>query len=256
MVGAVAGGIVGDRRVLSALFALLVAHAGSPVNPILRVITTTKGYASLSQFQIVLWTFVVGSSVIYVMALSGELIKITTGTLVLLGISGTAALSSQLKSKDEDAKDAANGAGGNAADAKAKMAKAKAAAAARAAAKEAKTSPHVPSWCDLVIEDGQIDVTRLQMLYFTVVMAVFVLMTVVSSYEIPEIPQSFLILMGISNGVYVAGKIHQVAPHPHFVVVERRAATAVRKPSRADAPRRACCQTTQGARQSDLSAPL
>jgi hypothetical protein len=45
------------------------------------------------------------------------------------------------------------------------------------------------------------------MLYFTLVTAVFVAVKVISSYEIPEIPEGFLILMGISNSVYVGSKL-------------------------------------------------
>jgi hypothetical protein len=158
------------------------------VNPILRVITTPKGYASLSQFQIMLWTFVVGASVIYVMALSGDLIRVTAGTLVLLGISGAATLGAQLQSKNEDR--AAN-------------------ATATPTVPAAPSPLHTTSWCDLVVDEKQIDVTRLQMLYFTIVMAVFVLMTVTTRYEIPDIPESFLILMGISNGVYITAKFNK-----------------------------------------------
>jgi hypothetical protein len=58
----------------------------------LRIIATPSGYASLSQLQIVLWTLVVAASAVYVMSLSGDLIEITNGTLVLLGISGAAAV--------------------------------------------------------------------------------------------------------------------------------------------------------------------
>jgi hypothetical protein len=51
---------------------------------LLKAISTSDGYASLSQAQIVLWTVVVGLSAIYVMTLSGNLINISSGTLVLL----------------------------------------------------------------------------------------------------------------------------------------------------------------------------
>lgn len=206
------------------------------VDPILRVITTAKGYGSLSQFQIVLWTFVVGASVIYVMSLSGDLIKISNGTLILLGISGAVALSSQLQSKQEDTrtKTAANGTAGAAGTVTAPAvvpaptpappvtpaptptppppattAATGATPAPGTAAGPPTATAHVTSWCDLIYDQGQIDVTRLQMLYFTVVMAVFVVMTVISQYEIPEIPESFLILMGISNGVYITAKFNK-----------------------------------------------
>jgi hypothetical protein len=66
-----------------------------------------------------------------------------------------------------------------------------------------------PQWADLVVTGdgpGQIDVTRAQMLFFTVVAALFVGMKVLTSYVIPEIPQGILLLMGISNGVYMTAK--------------------------------------------------
>jgi hypothetical protein len=66
-----------------------------------------------------------------------------------------------------------------------------------------------PQWADLVVTGdgrGEIDVTRAQMLFFTLVAAVFVGMKVLTSYVIPEIPQGILLLMGISNGVYITAK--------------------------------------------------
>jgi len=63
---------------------------------LLQVISTRAGVASLSQFQIILWSFVVGFGAIYVMALSGTMIDISSGTLALLGITGVAAIGSKL----------------------------------------------------------------------------------------------------------------------------------------------------------------
>jgi hypothetical protein len=66
-----------------------------------------------------------------------------------------------------------------------------------------------PSWADLVVAGpgrGEVDVTRVQMLFFTLITAAFVTMTVLNTYTIPEIPQGFLILMGLSNGVYLTNK--------------------------------------------------
>jgi len=150
-------------------------------NLLLRVISTSDGYASLSQLQIVLWTMVVGLSAIYVMTLSGNLISISDGTLILLGIASGAGLAARVpapKSQDEPPP----------------------AFAAVSA---------MPEWSDLIIPNRasrEIDVTRLQMLAFTLITAAFVLIKVVVDYEIPTIPTNFLLLMGISNGVYVGGK--------------------------------------------------
>jgi hypothetical protein len=44
------------------------------------------------------------------------------------------------------------------------------------------------------------------MLFFTVVVALFVGLRVLTSGTIPDIPEGFLLLMGISNGVYLTSK--------------------------------------------------
>jgi Fibronectin type III domain len=64
--------------------------------PLLRMIANENGYASLSQLQITLWTFVIAGGAMYVMALSGALIDIPTQALTLLGISGVAVLGASL----------------------------------------------------------------------------------------------------------------------------------------------------------------
>jgi hypothetical protein len=282
---------VGVTSVFGALVLVLVAlgtalyvlysfgrHRNLPGgDPFLKVISNRWGFASLSQFQIMLWTVVVGTAGIYVMALSGNLISITSGTLVLLGISGATTLlarlapSKKLGSSDSNgngdggqngsgaadigadahgvAVDAdlaaarsaassvaaaatgdADGAAAHAAAASAQAARAVSAQtladSARGSnvahpAQSARTtaapfSLHAPRWSDLVVVDGEtdeeeIDVTRVQMLVFTVISAAFVAIKVLNSYEIPEIPSGFLVLMGISNGVYVTGK-HLTGP--------------------------------------------
>jgi hypothetical protein len=68
-----------------------------PGKRLLRIISTRSGVASLSQLQVILWTFVVGTGAVYVMAISGGLIDISNGTLILLGISGVAAVGSKLQ---------------------------------------------------------------------------------------------------------------------------------------------------------------
>jgi hypothetical protein len=44
------------------------------------------------------------------------------------------------------------------------------------------------------------------MLIFTFISAAFVVLKVIVGYAIPEIPQNFQILMGLSNGIYVVGR--------------------------------------------------
>ncbi len=44
------------------------------------------------------------------------------------------------------------------------------------------------------------------MLIFTVVSAAFVLLQVINTFVIPDIPVGYQILMGVSNGIYVGRK--------------------------------------------------
>jgi hypothetical protein len=55
-------------------------------------------------------------------------------------------------------------------------------------------------------ESNEIEPSRVQMLFFTVIVALFVALRVLTSGKIPEIPIGYLGLMGISNGVYLTAK--------------------------------------------------
>jgi hypothetical protein len=220
-------------------------------NWLLRIISTPSAVASLSQFQILLWTFVVAASAVYVMALSGQLIVITNGMLVLLGIAGAAVVAAKAHNEAQGATaeataasaasehaaaeidkaaaegvasastadaariEAAKGAAVKTAEEKAKLAKA---TRERADAIKDPPTTQIPRWSDLIVnetvqDDGtrtrEIDVTRFQMLLFTVIAAVFVLLNVLTTYVIPEISVGFQTLLGISNGVYMGSKIVQ-----------------------------------------------
>ena len=335
---------------------------------VLRIISLANGWASLSQFQIVLWTLLIGTGAVYVVTLTGSLLVITSGTLILLGIAGAAAVGSQIKTnrvaQDSDtlapgpvanlglegnsspdggliswspvagasvkytvqhSTDGGNSwiteattlgqprfrlvglasgkaylvrvvatnamgpgapatlsfttrqpAAGTPAGAPAQVENFGAAAAAEArqvrlswgaagttnyrlqfrphesdrdwqfsgtsVAKRTATVPDLqpdtdydfrvfasnesgdgppsailrlrtgvrePRWSDLVTDNNglaEVDVTRVQMLLFTVISAFFVLLKIVESGTIPQIPDSYVALMGISNGVYLTAK--------------------------------------------------
>jgi len=90
--------------ILYAATSFRLTHTGIlKANWLLRIISTPSGFASLSQLQIVLWTFVVAISAVYVMSLSGELIQITNGTLVLLGIAGAAGIGAKVHTEAQGA---------------------------------------------------------------------------------------------------------------------------------------------------------
>jgi hypothetical protein len=79
--------------------AAVLGHALRGFSVPLRLISTGNGWASLSQFQIILWTFVVGAGAVYVISLTGSLIAISGGALALLGIAGGATVLSEVKNQ-------------------------------------------------------------------------------------------------------------------------------------------------------------
>jgi hypothetical protein len=252
-------------------------------SPWMRMVSTREGYASLSQMQIVLWSFLFGAGATYVMILSGSLIDIPTGALVLLGIAGATTLGSRIQganaqaaaqqpSADLPAATAAPAAPQNvtviastdhAVTLQWDPPAAGAAAAVYAVSyarqafadwresddcirqnshrvsrllpdttyvfqvtarntnsasapvqvtertKQAALIPRQPVWSDLVVtphHPGEIDVTRVQMLFFTLISVAFVAIKLITGYMIPDIPEGFMLLMGISNGVYLSAK--------------------------------------------------
>jgi hypothetical protein len=67
----------------------------------------------------------------------------------------------------------------------------------------------IPKWSDLVTDTdkpAEIDVTRVQMLFFTMISAVFVTLNILRDGVIPVIDPTYVALMGISNGLYVTAK--------------------------------------------------
>ena len=80
-----------------ALFFSWGRTAGVRGGLILSVISTPKGRASLSQFQIMVWTLLLATGLTYVMLLSKNLIDIPATALGLLGISGAATVGAKLK---------------------------------------------------------------------------------------------------------------------------------------------------------------
>lgn len=146
------------------------------------------GRASLSNFQIWLWTIVVFTTIAYVWMLTGELMKITNGILVLLGISGAANLGAKIT-------------------AIAKQTRAR--QALKLPALDAfEPEPNVrPKWADLISVKGEFNLLKFQMFLFTLLAVAFVAFTVFTEFLFPELPGNLLLLMGISNGVYLGGKM-------------------------------------------------
>ena len=71
------------------------------------------------------------------------------------------------------------------------------------------TGIRTPKWSDIVTDTDRpadIDVTRVQMLFFTIISALFVALNIADTGTMPEIDKTYVTLMGISNGVYITAK--------------------------------------------------
>jgi hypothetical protein len=67
----------------------------------------------------------------------------------------------------------------------------------------------VPQWSDLVTDTDratEIDVTRVQMLFFTMISASFVALRILVDGFIPEVGPTYVQLMRLSNGLYLTAK--------------------------------------------------
>lgn len=169
---------------------------------------TRRGNASLSSLQITIWTYLVFCIASYVFILNGELINITSSILILLGISGSSSVAARVTSARQDERaeliTAVKSDGGD---------------------DQSLSVVSYPSWSNLISSGGRVDLARLQMLVFTILTAAYVGITAFVTFQFPEIPEGLLWLMGISNGVYLGGKISEpsLANRLSDIELERRA---------------------------------
>ena len=170
--------------IIITILAIFITSRFTLNKSITDLIKGKSGRWSLSNFQICIWSLLVFFSLTYVWLISGELIEITTGILVLLGISGGASATSRF--------------------------------VAATNMKNIKVSnEYTPITAipigqigvtNLMQSDNTFDLSKFQMLLFTVFSFSYALFNIWALQSFPEIPESLLWLMGLSNGTYLAGK--------------------------------------------------
>ncbi len=143
------------------------------------------GFASLARFQVLLFTLVLVGVYAYVMSRTGELANMSPTVLTLLGITLTG--STLARVTEGSSLDTANrlwllGTG------------------------IIDPSPRLPRWQDLLAADGEIDVTRVQALAFSLFAAVALILNGTGDLANFTIPDELNYLIGLSQAVYVAGK--------------------------------------------------
>jgi hypothetical protein len=151
-----------------------------------------NGKGSISKLQIVFFSFIVFFMLAYIYTRTGVLSNLSTTILILLGVS------------------AAGAAGSKAADvARNRLAFANWIWMIRkhwlppgglATVNQAK-------WRDLIASDGELDVYHLQMLMFSLVVGISLLAIGLSDLASFDIPENLLGLLGISQVVYLGGKL-------------------------------------------------
>ena len=164
-----------------------------------------RGEARMSSFQITVWTYLVFSVAVYVLLMNGQMIDINQGVLYLLGISGGGSLLARVAAARQAQRvEIVTGAGGE----------------------ETARERLIPAWSQLIMSGGRVDLSRLQILLFTLLTAFYVGITAMVTFQFPEVPEGLLTLMGISNGLYVLGKVTEPGLADHLAKSDlyRRAA--------------------------------
>lgn len=143
----------------------------------IRELSTNNCRYSLSNVQTFMWSVLVLFSMFYVWLANGQVILISSGILILLGISGGTLVASRT---------------------------------VETLAPTTCVRSGTPALSDLVSKDGSFDIPRFQMLAFTVFAWTYALVSVLRSEGLPDIPESLYLLMGISSATYVGSKLPAV----------------------------------------------
>ena len=143
------------------------------------------GAASLARFQVLLFTLVVVGVYAYVLIRTGELSSLSTDVLWLLGITLVGSTLAGIAGRPVLAT-------GN--------------RLWLLATGVLDNQPRQPGWQDLLGSDGEIDVTRVQALAFSIFAAAALVANGPNDLENFVVPDTLKYLIGLSQAVYVAGK--------------------------------------------------
>jgi len=176
-------------------------------------LSVKDGSVSISKTQIVIWTVVVLFGIIYVYWVSEGFLDITPQILLLLGIGGGTAVTAKYIATKPNQNPAPGGAAGGAAApppaTPATPPPATPAAPGAAAGGTATPPPATPVTPPAAPPAGAgvpSDFFKVQMLVFTVVIAVIVFKEIITTNAFPDLPGNYVMVMGISNAVYLGNK--------------------------------------------------
>jgi hypothetical protein len=147
----------------------------------LDIAVTPFGTYSISVTQALFWTFIVAFSCVYVYMLKAAFIVIPNQILLLLGIAGGTALASRINSMSRDV-----------------------------VPKELMIDlqrDDIPRLRDMISIAGRLNIYKFQMLVFTIITGGIVLVELIKASNFPEIPNTLITLMGLSNTLYLGNEV-------------------------------------------------
>lgn len=160
--------------------------ANSPTNAVTGVININEIPYSLSRFQFLIWLIVVFFGILHIWIITDVLSSPTGSTLLLLGISsGTFYISKLL---DQPAP-------GNVQNGPAAV-----------AAFQAGNQKSQGLFYDMLSDGKSISLHRLQLVMFTVFLATYFVLEVITTLIMPQFDETMLALMGISSATYAGIK--------------------------------------------------
>lgn len=145
------------------------------------IAVTPFGTYSISVTQALFWTFIVAFSCVYVYMLKAAFIVIPNQILLLLGIAGGTALASRINSMSRDV-----------------------------IPKELMIDlkrDDIPRLRDMISIAGRLNIYKFQMLVFTIITGIIVLVELIKASNFPEIPNTLITLMGLSNTLYLGNEV-------------------------------------------------
>ncbi|NRP73910.1 hypothetical protein ILFOPFJJ_04828 [Ensifer psoraleae] len=147
---------------------------------------------SLSLFQVFFWTVITVWGLFYTYAVTGSLLQMTPQMLTLLGIAGTGSVLARWisLSRGESTSQPVSSAG--------------------ASLSNSQDEPF--RFWDILNTRGQFDLMKLQLLVFTLLLGVYVICRIAESAAFPVLDTNTLLLLGVSQGVYIGGKLGGTTP--------------------------------------------
>lgn len=147
----------------------------------LDIAVTPFGTYSISVAQVLFWTLIVAFSCVYVYMLKAAFLAIPDQILLLLGITGGTALTTRINSMSRDA--------------------------VPAELIQQIDRKEIPRLRDMMCIAGKLNIYKFQMLVFTVITGFIVIVELIKACNFPEIPNTLIVLMGLSNTLYLGNEV-------------------------------------------------